>query len=133
MAVVGVPEMTPVLGANDSPGGRDPRVTLQLIGAMPPPFVWTVWLYPVPTVPLAREVVEIVSTGVMMMLNCLVAVCCGVPESVACTVTLDMPAVVGVPVIAPVAAFKVRPTGKVPALIAQVTAGVPPLDCRVTL
>ena len=68
-----------------------------------------------------------------MMLNCLVAICCGVPESVACAVKLDMPAVVGVPVIAPVAAFKVRPAGKVPTEIAHVTAGVPPLDCSVAL
>jgi hypothetical protein len=77
--------------------------------------------------------VEIASTGLMMMLNCFVAICCGMPESVACTVKLDIPAVVGVPVIAPVAAFKVRPAGKVPTETAHDTAGVPPLDCSVAL
>jgi hypothetical protein len=36
LAAVGVPEMTPVLDAKDSPGGTDPDVTDQLYGAIPP-------------------------------------------------------------------------------------------------
>lgn len=129
VAVVGVPLITPVLAFSVKPGGSDPKVMLQVIGAMPPPFVCSVWLYSVLTVPLASDVVLMASTGLMLMVSALVAVCCGVPESVACTVKFDMPlGPVGVPVIAPVAAFSVRPAGREPTVIAQVTAGVPPLE-----
>lgn len=44
VAVVGVPEMTPVVAFKDNPPGSAPIVTLQLIGAMPPPLVCNVWL-----------------------------------------------------------------------------------------
>jgi hypothetical protein len=44
----------------------------------------------------------------------------GVSESVTVTVIGDVPAVVGVPEIAPVAAFRDRPAGKVPVVTAQV-------------
>ena len=54
---------------------------------------------------------------------------CGVPaESCTWTVKFDVPAVVGVPVIAPVAAFKLRPAGSEPVITVQLTyGGVPPV------
>lgn len=67
------------------------------------------------------------------MLNCFVGFCWGVPESVACTVKVAVPAVVGVPEITPVAAFNVKPAGSAPMVTVQLTAGVPPLDCSVVL
>jgi hypothetical protein len=64
-----------------------------------------------------------------MMLNALVAVCCGVLVSAACTVKFDVPAVVGVPEITPVPLFNVRPAGNVPSVTLHVIGAVPPLDC----
>jgi hypothetical protein len=49
--------------------------------------------------------------------------------SVTCTVNDTVPAVVGVPEIAPVDATKLSPAGKVPELIDQVYGVVPPLAC----
>jgi len=46
-------------------------------------------------------------------------------EFVALTVKLDVPAVVGVPVIAPVVAFKFKPVGRLPAVTAHVIGVVP--------
>ncbi len=69
----------------------------------------------------------------MVMLSAWVAVCAvGVVESVALTVKLLVPAVVGVPVMAPVLALSDRPTGSVPVML-QVTGAVPPLDWSVAL
>jgi hypothetical protein len=69
-----------------------------------------------------------------VMLRACVAVCAvGVAESVALTVKLLAPVVVGVPVIAPVLVLSVRPAGRAPTVTAHVTGGVPPLDCSVLL
>ena len=51
-------------------------------------------------------------------------VCGGVPESVAVTVKLDVPALVGVPEMAE--PLTVKPPGKVPAVTLQLMAPVPP-------
>ena len=45
----------------------------------------------------------------------------------------DVPAAVGVPEIAPVAAFRVNPVGSAPAVIDQVIGAAPPVDCSVAL
>ena len=50
----------------------------------------------------------------------------------AVTVKLELPAVVGVPVIAP-ALLRVNPAGRLPVVTLQVTVPEPPVDCRVTL
>jgi hypothetical protein len=56
-----------------------------------------------------------------VILRFLVAVwAVGVSESVAVTVMLDVPAVVGVPEIAPVELFKDSPAGKLPVVTDQV-------------
>ena len=57
----------------------------------------------------------------------------GLLESVAFTVMAEVPAAVGVPVMAPVLAFKTRPLGRLPAEMLQVTVPVPPADCKVAL
>jgi len=42
-------------------------------------------------------------------------------------VKFDVPAVVGVPVIAPVDPFNVKPAGKLPTIVAHVYGVVPPV------
>jgi hypothetical protein len=54
-----------------------------------------------------------------------------VAESVTVTVKLEVPAVVGVPEMTPVAGAKVRPVGRVPTVTDQVKGAVPPLAARV--
>jgi hypothetical protein len=85
------------------------------------------------TVPLGSEVVAMANFGVMVMVNAFVAVCGGVPESVAVMEKLNVPAVVGVPERRPLG-VSVRPPGSVlPLAKAQVTAPVPPLEVRFKL
>lgn len=128
-AVVGVPEITPVPGFKDSPLGSEPAVMLHAIGVAPP-LDCSVALYGVLTVPPDSVVVVIVRTEFTRMLSCLMAVCAvGVVESVALTVNVVVPAAFGVPVIAPVLAFRSNPAGKVPAEMLQVTGGFPPPLC----
>lgn len=55
----------------------------------------------------------------------------GVLESVAVTVTVKVPAVVGVPVMAPVVVARLVPEGRDPEVTDQVTGAVPPVDARV--
>ncbi len=85
------------------------------------------------TVPFGSVVVVIArGAGLTMMLNALVAVCCGVLASAACTVKLNVPGVVGVPEMTPVLLFSVRPAGRGPVpgvTTLHVTGAVPPLDC----
>ena len=57
----------------------------------------------------------------------LLEVCCGELESVTVPVKLKVPAVVGVPVMAPVLAFSVSPGGKKPELMENAYGVVPPL------
>ena len=52
---------------------------------------------------------------------------CEPVESTTCAVKLNVPAVVGVPVIAPVEAFNVNPGGNDPLMIENVYGGVPPV------
>jgi hypothetical protein len=56
----------------------------------------------------------------MLTLKVAVAVCRGLLESVALTLKLYVPAVVGVPEITPVLAVSLKPAGSAPPLIAQV-------------
>ena len=58
--------------------------------------------------------------------------CCGVPESLAVTVKFEVPAVVGVPEIAP-AALIVNPAGKLPLVTLRVIVPTPPLVSTLAL
>jgi hypothetical protein len=65
------------------------------------------------------------------MLSAFAMCCAGDAVSVAVTVKLKVPTVVGVPVIAPVLGFNVRPVGSAPLVTAQVTGAVPPVEASV--
>src|SRR5262249_8626573 len=71
---------------------------------------------------------SIVVEGVTVMLSALVPLCA---PAVTWTVKLEVPAVVGVPEITPVAAVRVSPAGNVPLAIDQVYGGVPPVAASV--
>jgi hypothetical protein len=70
------------------------------------------------------EVVVITSAGLMVRVNARVAV--AVALSVTWAVKLYVPAVVGVPLSTPLAAFSVSPGGSAPALTDQLKGSVPP-------
>ena len=76
-------------------------------------------MYAVPTVPpVSGLAVLMVSVAELMVSANAFDAVCGVPaESCACTVKFAVPAVVGVPVIAPVEPFSVRPAGNAPTVI----------------
>jgi hypothetical protein len=65
--------------------------------------------------------------------NACVAERAGLPESVTWKVRLAVPGVVGVPVIAPVDEFRLRPAGRVPEVTLHVNGETPPLFVSVTL
>jgi hypothetical protein len=118
--VVGVPEMTPVDATRLNPAGNVPALTLQVYGVVPP-LACSAVEYAVPAVPPGSDVVVTVGAcgaAATAMLSAFVPVLFA--ASVTCTVNDAVPAVVGVPEIAPVDATSVRPAGRVPALIVQV-------------
>src|SRR5215471_11604925 len=63
---VGVPEMIPVAGPNESPAGRLPLRRLHVYGAVPPDAVKAAVLYGTLTVPGSRAGATIASTAVMV-------------------------------------------------------------------
>ena len=67
--------------------------------------------------------VEVVITSVCAATTIVIAadfVCTGLPLSLAVTVKLEVPAVVGVPEITPVAGARANPAGRVPVVIDHV-------------
>jgi hypothetical protein len=58
-------------------------------------------------------------TAEIMIARLFVAVCAGEDESVTVTVKVELPAVVGVPVMAPVEAARLSPAGSDPVVTAQ--------------
>ena len=102
--------MTPVEALRLNPAGRP--VAAQVYGVLPP-VAASVRLYATPTTPSGREAVVMASCGVVVNERLAVAVrCVGEVESVTVTDTVLVPAVVGVPVIAPVEALIDRPVGR---------------------
>lgn len=68
----------------------------------------------------------------MVMLRAAIAVCgVGDVESVAVTVKFATPPTVGVPEITPVAAFKTKPRGRAPDVMAQDKGKTAPTACNV--
>src|SRR5262245_36508380 len=93
---VGVPLIVAPVRA--SPSGRAPEIA-QLTGGVPP-LVPSVKLYDTPTAAAGADVVVITSGAALItMLRGPDAVCCGVLPSVTCTVKLNVPGFVGVPLI----------------------------------
>jgi len=81
-AVVGVPEMTP-LALRFNPAGNAPMVSDQETGETPPVEL-SVELKAVPTAPDPKTVVVIMSGGFTTIPPTILAVCCGVEESLTC-------------------------------------------------
>ena len=104
-AVVGVPEITPVLVFTLKPGGKP--VAPKLVGLFVAVIVYE---NATPAVPVAVR--ELVITGGGGLLIVKVSVALPVPPGlVALIVTEYVPAVVGVPEINPVVVFTVNPAG----------------------
>src|SRR4051812_245019 len=75
------------------------------------------------TVLLGQSVTD-VACALIVMLNNLLTFCTGFPASVTFTVKLNVPAVVGVPLIAPLVALIANPVGRPPAVIDQLNGVV---------
>jgi hypothetical protein len=119
-AAVGVPEIVPPVSV--SPAGNVPLASDQVYGGVPPDAV-SVCEYAVPTTPLGSDVVvTLIVAGLMVMVSDAGADCDAL--SVARTVNVLDPAVVGVPEIVP--PVSVSPAGNVPLVNDQVYGGVPP-------
>ena len=109
-AVVGVPEIKPVLVFTDRPAGSRP-VTLKLVGLLVAVIVYE---NATPTWPVAvRGLVMTGAGGLMVKVNVALPV---PPELVALIVTVYVPAVVAVPEINPVLVLTVNPAGSPVAL-----------------
>ena len=80
--------------------------------------------------PLGKEAVVIVGAITEMLMSMLNVFVVFPALLVALTIKLEYPGVVGVPVIAPVDVFKLRPPGSFPSAKAQVI-GVVPVTVRV--
>jgi hypothetical protein len=129
-AAVGVPTICPVAEFNERPAGRVPPLTVQVYCPLPP-LALNGCEYLAPTVPVdSGELVRITRGGLTVKVSGLLAV--APLKSVTWMVKLKMPAVVGVPLICPVAEFSARPPGKAPTVTAQIYGGVPPLTIGVT-
>ena len=125
---VGVPLTVQPLSVR--PAGSVPDVIEQLYGVVPP-LAPIVALYTTPTVPSGSELVSVNAAGLMTMVSGPVVDCVGDSESVAFTVTVEVPAVVGVPLT--VQPLMLSPAGRVPAVIVQAYGEVPPLTPIVAL
>jgi hypothetical protein len=128
---VGVPLIRPDDAFRVRPAGRVPEVNCQLYDSVPP-VAASVWEYGVPTAPFGSDVVATVNWETMVKVGLTVAACAGVPESVALKVNgVALAVAVGVPLIRPDDAVRVRPAGSVPEVNCQVTAPLPPADASV--
>jgi hypothetical protein len=125
---VGVPPT--VHPVSERPAGNVPDVIEQLYGVVPP-LVSIVALYTTPTVPLGKEFVIVRAAGLITMVSGPDVVCVGEPESVTLTVTVELPAVVGVPLT--VHPLMLSPAGSVPDVMLQLYGDVPPLTPMVAL
>ena len=101
-----------------------------------PPLACRVWLYAVLMLPAGSDAVITLSVeAVMAMLRFALAVFFGDSESVTVTMKFVVPVNVplGVPEITPVAAFKLRPAGRLPVVTAQLYGVIPPVACNAWL
>ena len=73
------------------------------------------------------------AAAAMLIESCLLTVCGGEEESVACTVKVKVPEALGVPLIAPVEEFRLSPVGIAPTVMLQLYGVVPPDAASVAL
>jgi hypothetical protein len=109
------------------PAGNVPATSVHEYGVVPPEAA-SVDEYVVKSTPLGNEAVVIFSCApapFMLMESGLVAFCTFEEESVTCTVKLDWPELVGVPLIVP-PTLKLRPAGNVPEATVHAYGVVPP-------
>jgi hypothetical protein len=120
--------MAPVEASKLKPDGKAPAEIVNVTGAVPP-LVATVWLYAVLMSGTGSVAVVIESAETIVPLYA----CDAVTEfaSVALIVKLYAPAVVGVPLMAPVDVSKLRPAGNAPAETENAIGAVPPLVATV--
>jgi hypothetical protein len=128
----GVPLITPFAAFSERPAGNEPTLIDQVYGAKPPVSA-TAAEYATPFWAVGSDVVliDIADTTIESAFVPVPAV--GVVESVTLTVKLNVPVVVGVPVIAPVEAFSERPLGNEPVVIDHAYGVTPPeaaTDCE---
>jgi hypothetical protein len=122
--VVGVPLMTPLAAFSAKPAGSVPLLMLNATGAVPPD-VCTDWLYGASIRGTGSVTVAIASAGTIVPLYVCVAVTAF--ASVAVTANVYGPEAPGVPLITPLDAFKVKPDGSDPDVMANVIGAVPPV------
>jgi hypothetical protein len=121
--VVGVPVIAPVFAVSAKQVGRPPLVILHVYPVPVPPVACRVAEYAVPTVPAGGVVVMVKAALLIVRLNA--AEAAWEPLlSVTCRLKLDVPVVVGEPLIVlsgpPLGfAVKVRPLGRLPLAMLQ--------------
>jgi hypothetical protein len=126
-ATVVEPAMAPE-GASEMPDGRDPCARLQEYGGDPPAAV-SAAEYAAPAAPSGRPVVVMVSAaGATVIDSDLVAFCDAL--SLTRTVNVELPAAVGVPLMAPLE-LSVKPGGRFPDVMLHVYGFAPPLATSV--
>jgi len=81
-------------------------------------------LYATPTVPLGSVLVSESGVGAMVIVSLALTFCAGILESVTFTVTVEVSAVVGVPLTEQ--PDKASPAGRVPAVMEHAYGVVPP-------
>jgi hypothetical protein len=132
-AAVGVPLMAPVEVFSDSPAGNVPLVSDQLYGVAPP-VAFRLALYAVPTWPFGNDVVVMASGAAIVSESDTDLLWTGLLESLTLKVSeVALTAAVGVPLMAPVAAFRDSPVGNVPLVSDQLYGVVPPVAFRLAL
>jgi hypothetical protein len=117
-ALRGTPLSTPLAEASVMPTGRVPLVTVQRYGGVPPEAARVTEYGTLADPPGSAAAVVMTRLDAIFTLNAWLAFTDEL--SVTCTVKLNVPEPLAVPVIAPVAAFKLKPVGKDPAVIFQV-------------
>ena len=120
---VGTPLTVPLAVSRRRPVGSEPAEMLHTYGAAPL-VAASACEYDVPVVAGGMEAVVIEGGVSTVMDNAFVPT--RPTASVACTVMLLVPLEFGVPVIAPVVAFRLRPLGSVPVERLQVYEPLPP-------
>ena len=81
----------------------------------------------VPGTAVLGQMVTLAGAEEMVMLKALLANCWGLPASLTWAVNVKVPVLVGVPVMAPVAALSANPPGRDPLATDQVYGVVPPV------